>query len=267
MSLRLPVRNRVLLGVAMAACFMVPTSGARAQSIFTDLFGFTLQTSKPRRNAYIVPYNSGSSRLRGFAGRYRTICVRTCDGYYFPISQATRRSNFYDEAKQCQARCPGQARLFYAPSSASDIKWATDVSGLTYKDLKTAFLYRKKLVKGCSCRPAPWAPEERARHKLYETEAAEIATLSEGNAAIDSMGSAVRELPAGDAPPLSANDSDEQGANGAGDVEMWKLRQRRRPAPKSLSELNKNPSPLRYDPLQNSVRADGPQYLWAGDGH
>ena len=157
--------------------------------------------------------------------------------------------------------------MFYAPASVSDIKWATDVSGLTYKDLKTAFLYRKKLVKGCSCRPAPWAPEERARHKMYETEATEIATLSKGNAAIDSLARDVRERSAGNISQYWASGSEEHLEPGADQAERWKLAPGQRRAVKSLSELNKNPVSRRYDQLENSARADGPQFLWAGDGH
>lgn len=267
MSSRFELRPVVTVCVLVIGCLCVPLSGAVAQSIFSDLFSFTLQAPKPRSNSFAGPYDPFEPRPRNFSGGYRTICVRTCDGYYFPISHSTRRSNFYEDAKRCQARCPGQARLFYTPSREIDIKWATDVSGLTYKDLQTAFLYRKKLVKGCSCRPAPWAPEERARHKMYETEGAEIATLSKGNAGIDTLSSDIAERPGGGVLPNSAGGRDELVVTGIGDAEKWKARGNYRRAGKSLLELNKNPYPRRYNHLRNSARTDAPQFLWAGDGH
>src|SRR6202140_1086491 len=40
------------------------------------------------------------------SGTYRTVCVRTCDGAYFPISFATVPARFPDDEKTCKALCP-----------------------------------------------------------------------------------------------------------------------------------------------------------------
>src|SRR5271168_726058 len=40
------------------------------------------------------------------AGGYRTLCVRTCDGYYFPISNATSSTRFAEDEQACQKLCP-----------------------------------------------------------------------------------------------------------------------------------------------------------------
>jgi hypothetical protein len=40
------------------------------------------------------------------AGGYRTLCVRTCDGYYFPISNSTSSTRFGDDEQTCQKLCP-----------------------------------------------------------------------------------------------------------------------------------------------------------------
>ncbi len=37
---------------------------------------------------------------------FRTICVRTCDGYYFPISYSTTQDHFHDDEAACQRMCP-----------------------------------------------------------------------------------------------------------------------------------------------------------------
>ncbi len=47
-----------------------------------------------------------------YGGRYQTLCVRACDGYYFPISYETGAENFSRDQTQCQAQCPG-AKLYY----------------------------------------------------------------------------------------------------------------------------------------------------------
>ena len=46
-------------------------------------------------------------------GTFRTVCVRTCDGYYFPISYATTSEQFPADARTCTAMCPGaDVRLY-----------------------------------------------------------------------------------------------------------------------------------------------------------
>ena len=41
------------------------------------------------------------------SGTFRTVCVRSCDGYYFPISYSTVQSRFADDQRTCQRECPG----------------------------------------------------------------------------------------------------------------------------------------------------------------
>ncbi len=38
---------------------------------------------------------------------YRTVCVRMCDGYYYPISFGTTPDQFGRDASQCMRTCPG----------------------------------------------------------------------------------------------------------------------------------------------------------------
>lgn len=45
---------------------------------------------------------------------YRTLCVRTCDGYYFPISFATTPNRFQDDERACQRACPAAEVALYS---------------------------------------------------------------------------------------------------------------------------------------------------------
>ena len=100
-------------------------------------------------------------------GAYRTLCVRTCDGYYFPIKSRVSSHHFSRDARQCQAMCGSEAKLFYLPKGSDDVKNMTDISGRIYGQLPTAFAYRRSLVNGCSCKPMPWSSAEAARHDHY----------------------------------------------------------------------------------------------------
>jgi hypothetical protein len=83
---------------------------------------------------------------------FRTLCVRACDGYYFPISFSTTREQFaYDQAT-CEAMCPGaRVELYYHDNPASASENMISLYGVPYEDHPAAFQYRSKYDKSCSC--------------------------------------------------------------------------------------------------------------------
>jgi hypothetical protein len=87
------------------------------------------------------------------SGTYRTVCVRTCDGYYFPISYSTVPNRFADDQRACQRECPASEALLYTyRNPGEDINQAVSVSGQPYSELPNAFHYRKEFTSACSCR-------------------------------------------------------------------------------------------------------------------
>jgi hypothetical protein len=87
------------------------------------------------------------------AGTYRTLCVRTCDGYYFPISYSTVPTRFADDQRACQRECPAAEVMLYTyRNPGEDIPQAVSLTGQPYTALPTAFLYRKQFNPACSCR-------------------------------------------------------------------------------------------------------------------
>lgn len=91
---------------------------------------------------------------RGFGGgSYRTLCVRTCDGYYFPISFATRRSNFSTDEAVCRQMCPSADVALYAHrnpgQNSTDARSVADET--PYSALATAFTYRTSFNPSCTC--------------------------------------------------------------------------------------------------------------------
>jgi len=53
---------------------------------------------------------------------YRTMCVRLCDGYYFPISSSAPQRQLATDARLCESRCSSPARLFVQRSPADSAK-------------------------------------------------------------------------------------------------------------------------------------------------
>jgi hypothetical protein len=99
-------------------------------------------------NRTIAPGGDGAP-----SGTYRTVCVRTCDGYYFPISYSTVPNRFADDQRACQRECPASEALLYTyRNPGEDINQAASVSGQPYSELPNAFHYRKEFTSACSCR-------------------------------------------------------------------------------------------------------------------
>ncbi len=94
-------------------------------------------------------------------GTYRTVCVRTCDGYFFPISYATNSSRFAEDEKACQKSCPAtEVQLYTYRNPGEDINQAVSVNtNQPYTALPNAFKYRQAWDNACSCRKAgeSWA--------------------------------------------------------------------------------------------------------------
>ncbi|MEM6495186.1 MAG: DUF2865 domain-containing protein [Pseudomonadota bacterium] len=124
---------------------------------------------KRSRNPYERKVEDAASSVASFGGTYRTVCVRLCDGYYFPISASTTRSRFGEDANACSNRCSAETRLFKYPTFGGRIETMTDLSGREYSSLDTAFLYRTKYEPSCKCRAHPWEPDAVKAHQVYAT--------------------------------------------------------------------------------------------------
>jgi hypothetical protein len=87
------------------------------------------------------------------SGTYRTVCVRTCDGSYFPISFATVPARFGDDERTCKAECPAtDASLYAYRNPGEDMNQAVSTSGQPYTALPNAFRYRQEFSPTCSCK-------------------------------------------------------------------------------------------------------------------
>ena len=156
------------------------TEPAAAQGFLQNLFGWGAPANPSRLPGRPSPYSHreplfdpyrldprDDDPFREVGGVYRTVCVRLCDGYYWPISQATGRDGLDRDAHTCRSSCGQDSRLYYLGSRAGDAAEMIDLHGRPYTALATAFRYRKKLVDGCQCRPEPWSASEQERHRRY----------------------------------------------------------------------------------------------------
>jgi hypothetical protein len=87
------------------------------------------------------------SRIRGISGK--AVCVRLCDGFYFPLD--LRSSSVREDGEAaCQMLCPASdTKVFIKPG---EIENARSLEGENYTALPNALRYRKTYDATCYCR-------------------------------------------------------------------------------------------------------------------
>jgi hypothetical protein len=141
----------VLTGIAVLTLVM-SVGAASAQNIFDSLFGrFNRPSAGPSATAYADPFSAWNpfgtrpaEAPQADAGGGVAYCVRLCDGRFFPIQRQANQS----PAQACNSFCPASQTRIY---SGSTIDNSVGPDGKAYRDLGTAFVYREKIVAGCTC--------------------------------------------------------------------------------------------------------------------
>ncbi len=98
----------------------------------------------------------GEQRPRGVG--YRAVCVRLCDGAFFPMTSSTRPGASLDDEEMCQIQCPGtEVALFRMRDDR--IENAVSSTGRSYSSLPNALRFRTRFDSACTCRPpnGSWA--------------------------------------------------------------------------------------------------------------
>jgi hypothetical protein len=191
-------QRRALIGqLAQNNCGAQYTAAANSwggpQGFFDALFGGTI----------INPGGDGAP-----SGTYHTVCVRACDGYYFPISYSTVPSRFTDDARSCQRLCPAaEAELYSFRNPGEDMAQAVSVTGQPYTALPNAFRYRKEIIAGCSCRRPgqSWADALKNADDSSTLESGDIVVTDQNAKALSQP--KLSGKPQASAPPAAANSS------------------------------------------------------------
>lgn len=164
------VRGQILAAIDANGCNDLPVEDVNAG-----------ETDRPR-TPYLDTIDTPPGTVRDFSiygqaglplstdglGNLRTLCVRTCDGAFFPISSNATPLSFRRDAQLCQQMCPGiETELYYHSirneESADMVSAAT---GKPYRSLPTAFAYlnrRSGEKPSCRCNLAEYYSKMRDR--------------------------------------------------------------------------------------------------------
>ena len=135
---------------------------AQPRGFFESLFGGAQQEPRPAAPLPELPPRDGNGpdddgEAHAHGGS-QAVCVRTCDGGFFPLGVSSRHAG--DDLKEmCQALCPGTETEVFTRNPDSEIRTAVALDGKPYMDIPNALKFTKSFVPDCSCRPAnkTWA--------------------------------------------------------------------------------------------------------------
>jgi hypothetical protein len=122
----------------------------RRRTLLEQIFGVRTFTDD---GMTAEPEYEGDETLTQRYGTFRTLCVRSCDGYYFPISFSTRRDFFEQDEQACTQMCPAaEVALYYHAMPSQDSEDMVSYRGdEPYASLPNAFSYRKAVNPDCTC--------------------------------------------------------------------------------------------------------------------
>jgi hypothetical protein len=154
---RLWCRAFVGLLAAVLLTAAVPATPASGQNIFDSLFGGFRRSPPPPPPPVSISSDAFRSVFQGERRPHResvrssggigprvAYCVRMCDGRYFPLQPQRNAST----VTQCSTFCPASETKIF---SGSGIEHAAASNGQRYANLPNAYLYRKRIVPGCTC--------------------------------------------------------------------------------------------------------------------
>jgi hypothetical protein len=87
-------------------------------------------------------------------GGSQALCVRSCDGGFFPLDVSARHADSGYLDSLCQALCPNAGVSVYTRAPHSEIDKAVSLDdGSAYADLPNALKFRKTYDAACTCKP------------------------------------------------------------------------------------------------------------------
>jgi hypothetical protein len=118
----------------------------------------------------------GTIRAKGGS---RLVCVRECDGYFFPLDSVPK-SGASAEA-MCRALCPSAEVVVFKAPKDGNIEEAVSRDGRPYMKLANALKYQKSYDASCSCRSPgeSWAKTLQKAERMLDRRRGDIIVTAE----------------------------------------------------------------------------------------
>ncbi len=146
-------------------------------SLFERLFGD--ERPVDRRGADGMPIDPDGEPRERLGGRM-AVCVRTCDGFYFPVNfEGIGARDEYGQV--CQSLCPAaETQVFFMPLGA-EIDRAATRDGRPYMSLAAAKKFQQARDPACFCKQPgqTWSSAMKGIEDLVETRKGDIVVTEE----------------------------------------------------------------------------------------
>lgn len=192
-------RRQQLLASIDRACRVAPVEAKPQQQrgLFESIFGGAanppppqeVPVAQPRRQEPTNPLNTmpdldgrvvdvdadeeESSGGRRYGGS-RAVCVRTCDGFFFPVNVLPDGRSGANE--MCQSLCPATETKAYFMSGSGEIKDAVSQGGEGYGSLANAGKFQTSFDAACGCRKTgqSWAQALKEAEEMLDARKGDI---------------------------------------------------------------------------------------------
>ena len=214
--------RRDLIARYNASCRPNAAPAPREKGFFETLFGGgedaqrALEQAPPADAGPPVDGQPQEGGGGGAHGGSQAVCVRTCDGGFFPLPVAAHNAGSGQLLELCKALCPNAEVELFTRNPDRDISTAMSISGEPYEDLPNAMKYAKSFDPACGCKPPTqsWvealAHAEQVLDDMGDVRASDAAVTEQQSKAM-SQPLAVRQLGRGKtspAPPPAVLPSD-----------------------------------------------------------
>ena len=136
-----------------------PGGRSAPQNFFEELFGLDASEEPPEirgqspEDSGIPPEPGVDDVEGGRLGGSTAICVRDCDGGFFPAGFYANSANLEELDGLCKALCPNASVKLYTRSQWRNLDDAVSIDGARYSEHPNAFKFQTSYDPACGCKP------------------------------------------------------------------------------------------------------------------
>lgn len=146
-------QRRDLMERYQTVCLGRPATQNANGGLFDSLFGNGQnQRQPPQIGEDGLPISPSPSDGQINNGVVKAVCVRTCDGGFFPVSYNYSPDKNDRLTELCRAQCPNTEVLLFTYSEGQEIDKATAIDGRPYTTLANAGRFKTKYEPNCGCK-------------------------------------------------------------------------------------------------------------------
>ncbi|ACK49114.1 conserved hypothetical protein [Methylocella silvestris BL2] len=125
----------------------------RQRGFFEQLFGIpSAPETQPQPEMPGVPEEAHEEESRPHGGS-QALCVRTCDGGFFPLNVSARGADSGQLTSLCQALCPNTTVAVYTRAPNREVESSVSLEGGLYSEMPNAGKFEKSFDPACTCKP------------------------------------------------------------------------------------------------------------------